>query len=273
MTLRATQELFWRAIAWPTGVADFLAHADEATRRAFADTFASSDGFDRVARMNVYANAYFWRLHEVVVVELELTAWLAGAPRFHDFVTDYVLQHPSRNEDVGRFAAGIPEALREHALERAVPGLADVAAVEWAIVCAIDGPDDHVLQADALAAIPTAHWPALQLHAVRTASLLECRLDFAALHRAMESAEAPPASPASSDHAILVWRRPDLDVHYRSVAPPEARALRALLDARTFSELCDAAAGPRADEATPASVVAWLRRWLHDGLVAHSSSP
>jgi hypothetical protein len=273
VTLRATQELFWRVIAWPTGVEDFLAHADEATRRAFADTFASSEGFDRVARMNVYANAYFWRLHEVIVDQLELTAWLAGGPRFHDFVTDYVLQHPSRDADVGRFAAGLPEALRQHALQRAIPGIADVAAVEWAIVSAIDGPDDDVLHADALAAIAPERWPALRLHAVRTASLHACRLDFAALHRAREAGEAPPDPPASHDHAILVWRTPDLDVHYRSVAPPEARALHALLDAGTFGELCEAAAGPRADEASPAAVVAWLRRWLHDGLVAHVSSP
>lgn len=271
MTLRATQELFWRVIAWPTGVEDFLAHADEATRRAFAETFASSEGFDRIARMNVYANAYFWRLHEVVADQLEVTAWLAGGPRFHDFVTDYVLQHPSRDADVGRFAAGIPDALREHPLERALPGIADIAAVEWAIVSAIDGPDDDVMHADALAAIPADRWPALRLHAVRTASLHACRLDFAALHRAMEAGATPSHAP--SDHAVLVWRRPDLDVHYRSVAPPEARALHALLDARTFDELCNAAAGPTADEASPATVAAWLRRWLHDGLVAHASSP
>ena len=269
MSLRAMQELFWRAIAWPTGIEDFLAHADDSTRRAFADTFAGSEGFDRVARMSVYANAYFWRLHEVVLDQLELTAWLAGGPRFHDFVTDYVLQHPSRDPDVGRFAAGIPQALREHALARAVPGIADIAAVEWAIVAALDGPDDDVLPPDALAAIPAARWPSQRLHAVRTTSLLPCRLDFVGLHRAMEAGEEPPASPAMSEHAMLVWSKPDLDVHYRSVAPPEARALHALIDARTFAELCDAAGS----DTTPATVVAWLRRWLDDGLVAHSSSP
>jgi hypothetical protein len=272
VTLREIQELFWRAIAWPTGVEDFLARADEPTRRAFAETFADTPGFDRVARVNVYADAYFWRLYEVVVDQLDVTAWLAGGPRFHDFVTDYVLHHPSQNPDVRRFAAGVPAALREHALERECPGIADVAAVEWAIVSAVDGPDDALLSAQALASLPPDRWPTTRFAAVRTARLVVCRLDFDALHRAALAGESPPKSPPLADppRMILVWRRPSLDVHTRTVAAPEARALAALLRGRTFAELCDAAAGPTASEASPRSIVGFVQRWLTDGLLAHS---
>jgi hypothetical protein len=266
MSLREIQELFWRAIAWPTGVQDFLDRSDDATRRTFAATFAETPDFDRVARMTVYAEAYFWRLYEVLADQLELTAWIAGGPRFHDFVTDYLLQHPSHDPDVRRFAAAVPAALREHALERSIPGLADVAAVEWALVQAIDGPDDALLPAQALAAIPADAWPSLRLHAVRTATLVPCRPDFDALRRARTAGDAPPSPLALGDppRSILVWRKPDLDVYTRTVDPAEAAALAALLDARTFADLCHAATGI---DAAPQVVVQWLHRWLRDGLV------
>jgi hypothetical protein len=263
VTLREIQELFWRAIAWPTGVEAFLAQADDATQRAFAATFADTPDFDRVSRMRVYAEAYFWRLYEVVVDQLPLTAWLAGGPRFHDFVTDYVLHHPSHDPDIRRFAASLPAVLRDHPLERDLPGLADVAAVEWAIVSAVDAPDDALLTADALSTVEASQWPTRRLHAVRTASLVVCRPDFHALMTLKATDAPPPSTIPLADHTILVWRQPNLDVHYRPLAPSEARALQALLAGHTFADLCNAAA-----EATPQRVVHWLHRWLRDGLLA-----
>lgn len=270
MNLREVQALFWRAIAWPTGVRDFLEHADEKTRRAFAEVFAGTEEFDAVARMSVYADGYFWRLHGVVVDQLPVTAWLAGAERFHDFVTDYVLARPSHDPDVRRFAAGIPEALREHALQRAQPGLAEVAAIEWAIVLAIDGPDDAVLRPEDLAAIPVASWPELSLQAVRTAALLPCPLDFASLVAAKESGEPPPAAVerVAPPHEILVWRRPTLAVHWRVVDAAESAALSALLRGCTFAEMCSATPDGSAER-----VVALLQRWLADGLLARLPTP
>ena len=267
MNLRETQALLWRAITWPTGVDDFLAQADVDTRRAFAETFAETPAFSRRARVQVYAEAYFWRLYEVAVDQYPVTAWLAGAAPFHDLITDFVLAHPSRTPDIRRFAAGLPSLLRTHALEGSHPGLADVAAVDWAISDAVDRADEERLSVTVLQQIPPHAWPTARFGLTRTAALLPCALPYSTLRKAWAAEEPVPAFERS-DATVLVWRQADHDVYQRTLSPAEARGLQALADGGTFAEACDAAAGPLANEASPADVAGWLQRWLADDLLA-----
>lgn len=271
MSLRETQALLWRAITWPTGVDDFLAKADVETRRAFAETFAETPAFSRTDRVRVYAEAYFWRLYEVAVDQYPITAWLAGAAPFHDLVTDFVWAHPSRTPDIRRFAAALASWLRTHALEREHPGLADVAAVDWAISDAIDRADEERLNVSVLQRIPPRAWPTARFGLTRTAALLPCTLPYSALRKAW-AAQQPIPPLERTPTTVLVWRQADHDVYQRMLSRPEARALRALGSGGTFAEACDLAAGPRADEASPADVAGWLQRWIADDLLATYSN-
>src|SRR5690606_17291571 len=56
--LAETQALMWRAISFPTGVADMLAAASSTVRDRYAAMFAETPGFTRVERLSVYANDY-----------------------------------------------------------------------------------------------------------------------------------------------------------------------------------------------------------------------
>lgn len=271
MNLRETQALLWRAISWPTGVEDFLVNADVDTRRAFAEAFAETPAFSRLARVQVYAEAYFWRLYEVVVDQYPVTAWLAGTAPFHDLVTDFVLAHPSRTPDIRRFADGLSVLLRTHPLEQKHPGLADVAAVDWAISDAVDLADEDRLTAGVLQSIPPQAWPIARFGLTRTAALLPCTLPYSTLRKAW-AAEQPVPTFEPAPATVLVWRQADHDVYQRTLLPPEARALEALAAGRTFAEACDAAAGPLTNEASPADVAQWLQRWLADDLLASYSA-
>ena len=105
LDLRRTQEFFWRAIAWPTGVRSFLAQADDATSQAFARTFVSGPDLDAAGRLEIYANAYYWRLHQVLTEQFSVAAEHLGVVRFHNRTTDYVLRCPSTHPDLRRFGA------------------------------------------------------------------------------------------------------------------------------------------------------------------------
>jgi len=265
VTLEQIQTLLWTAIRWPTGVEDFLAQASVETRRTFAATFAETPAFARGARVQVYAEAYFWRLYEVAVDQYPVTAWLAGGPPFHDFVTDFVLAHPSRTPDIRRFAAGLSDALRSHALEQTYPGIADVAAVDWAIGEAVDMLDEIRLRAAALQSVPAQSWPGVRFGLTRTAALIPCALPYSQLRRAWAQ-EQPVPTVDVLPRTVLVWRQADDDVYQRTLGDPEARALESIVRGGTFADACDAAAGPHANDASPADVAGWLRRWLGDDL-------
>lgn len=258
--LADAQALLWRAITWPTGVEDFLRCSDDATRAAFAATFAGSEGFAREARVGVYADAYFNRLLGVLRDHFGLVAWLCGPARFNDLVTDYVLQRPSVDPDVRRFGERFAAFVAAHPEGARIVGLAELASIEWAMVRALDIVQDLPLRSDVLRRLAPDAWPSLRLHAVQSAALLPSALPFAALWAAhdREPASAQPTF-AVERHAVLVWRQ-GLDVMHRVVAPDEATAIAGVCAGTELAALC---VGRDA-----ATVVAWLQTWLADELLA-----
>lgn len=265
MTLREIQTLMFEALRWPTGVSDFLAAASEETREAFARTFAQTEGFDRVARVQVYADAYFWRLAEVAVDQYPATAFAAGAKPFHNFLTDFVLAHPSNTPDVRHFAADLAAALGDHPLEEQVPGIAALAALERAVIVAVDAPDEALLRRADLAATPLDAWPSLVVQPVGSLAVLECPLDYSALREA-EDAKAPPPLARSPGQHFVVWRGPDFDVYHRRLQTAETAALNSVLAHRTWTQVCESATAADPDLG-PDEVAGWLARWVDDGML------
>ncbi len=262
------QALFWRVITWPTGVQDFLAQADEDTRRAFEATFEGTDAMDAVARMNVYAESYFWRLSDVLLEQYRALAWLLGPTRFHNLVTDFVLHRPSPSPDVRRFGARLPDYLAEHALEDEHGGLASLARVERAIVQAIDVPDEPRIDRQALAAVPLSDWPTMRLRPASHVAVLTTSRSYPRAWAAWKAEEPspdpiPPMEP-DARHEVVVWRN-HVEVFHRGIGPGQAAALRAAGQGLVFEALCEAAV---AEEPTvePPQIVAWLGQWLDDGL-------
>lgn len=263
LPLDQLQALFWRAITHPTGIADFLRAADEPTRQAFAAAFAGTPGFDATARMEVYADAYFWRLHDVLFDHFGLVAQLLGRDRFRNLATDYVLACPSVDPDIRRFGARLPRFLAGHAECQRVPGLDTIAAVEWAMVRALDARHGSApTTRAALAAVPLPQWPQLQLRLVDSAALVVTTLPFAALWHSFDrdaiAATPLPVPPPGPPSAIAVWRERSSVVH-RSLGDDEAAALGRVAQGCSFEALCE--------DHSPEAVVAWMQRWLDDALL------
>lgn len=270
MELRELQRLFWRAITWPTGVDDFLAQADPATRRAFDETFRGTPSLSAAARVNVYAESYYWRLEGVLRDQFRVAAWACGDVDFHDLCTDYVLDRPSTSGDVRRVGEAFPAFVRAHPIAARVPGIDDVVAIEWSAVVAIDAPDVATMREEDLAAVPLSAWPTMRLFAAPGVAIHATRLPYASMWRARQAGEPSPSpapAPASPPQHVLVWRS-GLEVFHRTALAAEARALAILVQGGAFADVCTAAADEEASPVEPAHVVGWLRRWLADGLVA-----
>ncbi len=264
LDLRGTQELFWRAIAWPTGVRDFLDRADEATRQAFAHTFVSAGDLDAVGRMEIYANAYFWRLHEVLAEQFSVAAEHLGEVAFHNRTTDYVLRCPSRDPDLRRFGARFPAFLAAVAASAGDgPHVAAFARAQWAMMEVLDAPDEVALTPEDVTTPDPVQLLARPLARLSASRLFRSAWDFRAAWERHKRGE-PPEPPDPTEGYNLVWRA-GLRVWVRRLDPAEGRAL-AVLTTRgaSFGALCEAA---RRGGATMEQVARWLRRWLDDGLL------
>ncbi len=271
MTLAELQELFVRAVAWPTGVADFLAQADPETVAAFEGAFAETEAFSRVERVNVYAESYFWRLFETLKTQFSVTAWLTGEVDFRNIVTDYVLEHPSRDPDLRRFGATFPSFLEFHGLAEQRSYLAFCARVEARMASLLDAEDTIPLALEALASIPAQSWPELRFTAAPTLHLVSspwCYSPLAEAYRAGSEVTPAITQAAQENLHTLLWRE-KMRVMHRSVPRAEAEALAAMVEGHTFTEICAAAA---AEGAEIDAVAAWLHRWIGAELIIDASS-
>ena len=260
--LAAGQRLFFDALTWPRGVRDYCESSGQ--RPSIEQRFIGSEQLDAIARLDIYANAYFYRLLGALRELFPRLAASAGEVAFHNLVTDYVLAHPSSEPDLRRLGDRLPAFLREHAQGRAAPRLVDLAELELALGSALDAADGVPLTREALAALPPEEWPALLLELVPSARRVRV---FHALEGdgAERNLDSEPCG--DGERTVLVGRRGH-GVYFRTLDASEALAIERLATGVRFDALCEALADARAE---PSQIHRYLARWVEDGLIREAT--
>jgi putative DNA-binding protein len=205
-------------------------------QRAFYDAVVGGgDGGGLFAgRLDVYAEMYRARLHDVLAEQHERLVAALGDDEFRALVERYVADCPPRDPDIGRAGDRLPGWL---AAER--PELADLARAERLHVALVDAPDAEPLAAAALALPPG------ELEARRLALV--------------------PAHGFVPGLRLLVWRD-DVTVRERRIDDDdEWRALAAVARGATIGEL--GALLPGSVDAAAHRLFQLLGRWIEDGLL------
>ncbi|HUD42815.1 MAG TPA: DNA-binding domain-containing protein [Dokdonella sp.] len=218
---------------------------------------------DATLRLDVYAHAYRQRLHEVLAEEFPALAATAGADTFAAWTARCARERPSRDPNLRWYGAAFADWLREAAA--APPVAAALAGFEWALSIAFDAKDLPALEAERLAALPAAHWPALRLSLHPQLVLLPAAWNLEAIRRAVDAGQEPPP-PTAAPGTLAIWRR-QRQVRYRRLDAEEAAALDALRQGLPFGALCEALAGRYGAAAAPRAAQA-LRDWIEAGWIA-----
>src|SRR5690606_38699897 len=194
-SLAALQERFWRLISAPEPVARALPQVtatDPGAAPLSGWIRAASEGA-AAARLDVYANMYFFRLLGVLRDDYPNLARLVGADAFHNLITDYLVAFPSRHPSIRHVGANLAELLDRHPLERRFPGAADLARLEWARGLAFDRADARALTADELTAVPPERWGELRFQLVPSFQMLRLGRPVHRLWQALERGEGGSA--------------------------------------------------------------------------------
>lgn len=245
------------------------------TQRAFLGQLTGDDGdapgvsdgphADAERRIGIYRNAYRLTLRGAIRHNhRRCAAWL-GDRRFDAAADDYAAATPSPCRNLrdygGGFAAFLAARFRDD------PDIAELAALDWAIDAAFDGPDAPPLDGAAVAALATGDWIERPLALHPAASLVTATHNLAPVWRALEAGETPPAMlPLGRRGALLVWRM-DEQPHFRTLDEIEEEALRHIAAGASFAAIC-AMLEKRlgADEATSLAGT-MLGGWLRDGVL------
>jgi hypothetical protein len=262
--LAQTQQLFWRAITHPTGVNDFLNACSAEDRQAFAQVFSETPGFGRLERVSVYADAYFFRLHDALAETFPTLRWLLGAEHFHNLATDYVLAEPSTSPNLHAFGDRLPEYLGRHPLLSRFPAATDIASVERALARALHAADRQCWTREHLARLAGSEWATLRVQLVASAQLLRNAHDVRPFHEArQQDTDVPLVEAVHPPLFTLIWRKGHRPF-FRTLSPAEGHVLSALDSGVTFREACAIAQRHRVG---PGQVAAYLQRWVSDQLL------
>jgi hypothetical protein len=229
-------------------------------RDIVGDAIAPAD-----ARMNVYAHAYRLRLVEVLGNDFPALKATVGAPDFDRIGRAYIDAHPSADPSVRWFGRHLADFLRKEERER--PALAELAAFEWAQGEAFDARDAAPLALEDVARIPPADWPAMRLPLHPSVRRVRTEWNVAAIAKAVDGGETPPAPAREPRATWLLWRR-GLTVRWRVLAEDEAAAIDALAHGALFGDVCERLVEWVEPEAAAMHAASLLKRWLTDGLIA-----
>lgn len=218
-------------------------HALRRTQEEFAAALLGGGSHRFAGRLQVYRNNVFVSLTQALADVYPVLVRLVGEDYFQQVARRFIRTHPSRSgnlQDFGRELAGFLGALPQ---ARALPYLADVAALEWAWHEAFHAAGAPALDAARLATLPEETLGGLRFRLHPAARLLASRYPVLAIWEANQEG-APAAGEVSLDAGsdwLLVTRR-GLARSIERLSPGEYALLAALAAGAPLAEACQAAA-------------------------------
>src|SRR5229473_335810 len=182
-----------------------------------------------IERVNIYANAYFYRLLDCLYEEFPATFAVLGSDNFEVVVRDYLLACPPTEPSIFHAA------------------------------------DTSTLSDEAMRAIPSQQWPAIKLETHPAVAILRNEWRVTDVLCAVESGREW-SQPAHQKTTVLVWRQ-DTQVNYRDLEEIETTALALLSEGASFAAICEAIAALATGSDQVPLIGRLLARWLGDGII------
>jgi hypothetical protein len=239
-----------------------ICDATDADRAAGDALVAPSPLLTPRACVEIYADAYFFRLLEVLSLQYERTCTALGEPRFRDLVRDYLRAHPPRHFDVGEAGARLPDFLAGHVASAGHPEWSEIALCERETARIYQAVDAPALSLATLAAVPPVELDLLAVRLVPAHALLSLAYP---VHRLWDDGVAAIRAPEET--RVLAWRQDDR-VRLREVHRTEWRLLHIAARAASLAELGERLAESHALDEAAGLLHRTLARWCDDELVA-----
>jgi hypothetical protein len=259
--LESIEELLYRLITAPSGVAEGLSREGLEPR----DLDAAVIGDDRLssaARVDIYANMYFYRLLDVMKEDFPGVLDAVGDANFHNLVTGYLIEYPPTGFSVQSVGRSFADYLRDHPIIAEFPFLAELASLERATIDVFLAVDTAALHAESMRAVDPARWAEVRMRLAPSAMLCEFDWRVADYLHALEQ-ELKAETPQRERNLTLVWRKNNR-AHFRVVETSETEPLKLLNAAPSFGEICESIAAHSDAENPTAEINRIVSRWFAD---------
>jgi Putative DNA-binding domain len=266
--LAELQAVLYRLITAPDGVAEGIA-ADAAAIDA-DKLVAGDERIDAVDRLSIYANAYFYRLLDVLKEDFPAILAVAGPAQFHNLITGYLVEYPPGEPSLLHAGKYLANYISDTQASDHLPFLADLAQLERALIESFHAPEAPVLDRAAMQSVSPEEWPALRLRFHPSVRLIRAswRVDEI-VDAVAQEAEVP--APAAGDFTFVVWRM-RAQVRYRVADRAEAVALNLIEAGTDFASICGAIADAVIPEDSAQLINRLFACWVGDGLLRRDAT-
>ena len=161
---------------------------------------------DVQGRLNVYRNAYYIRLTEMLEADFPNLQQLVGEEKFKKIAHDYIDAYPSSHFSVRYFGRNFSEFLSTYV--RAEPIYKELAAFEWALGIALDAANADVISMNDLQKIPPESWGEMQLITHPSAVIYLFQYNVIEIWQALNAEKpVPQVSYFEEPEHWLIWRK------------------------------------------------------------------
>lgn len=277
--LRSLQEWFQAVIADPhsaaSGVRTAAARLQLAPSAAIERVLVSNRQLAAIDRIGIYHYAYHARLVDCLADDFPSVRHALGREAFDALAREVIERFPSDHPNLNRYGQRLVrhcQDARTRLPRRAF--IAELAALEWAMIEVLHAQAAPTLSIAALQAIPLPRWEAVRFKASETVRLL--RSDFP-VNRYLQAHrdELAPAIPGRRASATAIYRK-GFTVWRMDLTMPTAGILESLFRGEPLGRALAAleqAADPATQQRLATQVMAWFRDWVQSGFFAAFAAP
>ena len=229
-----------------------------------SDWICDKDQFPAQAQLDVYMNAYRYRLYDVVAEDYPVLAYYLGPERFEETIWGFINDNQSQHFNIARFAAKLPEYIEKNDPNDTLAK--EICQLETMLTQLADEPESPALEQNALSALSAESLLAsmiLPRKALHLMTFIYPVNDF--YNRVM--ADEKPAMPDKQPSWLVVFRHDD--VMWRADMAEDEFALFSKLAAGASIE--NAIAGM--NETSGEKLTEWFSRWMHQHFLTEIKSP
>lgn len=268
LPLRSLQRWFANAVTTPEPGPVAAAPGETESR------LTAGPSLDARARLEIYRRAYHSRLIECLLDDYPGLRAALGESAFEALCRAYIAEHPSDGPSLNSFGRGMSRFCRESPLPSVVlecprDFLADLAALEWAIVEVIHAPTAESFSLQGMADLPVDRWARARVVATPALRMLRSQYPVNAFFQSFRDGESP-LIPAPERAATVVYRSGPT-VWRMDFTEPMFDLLKALFEGESLGVSLEQAASAFAgipEEAAVQRVTTWFRDWVASGLFA-----
>lgn len=239
----------------------WLLHEDGAIKPYIAE----SQQDDTQERLQIYSNAYRFRLIDALADTFPAVHTLMGDELFYQTALAYIDTYPSHHFSLRYFGDQLSHFL--HGYDPQTPIYAEMAEFEWALRHSFDSANIRPITLQDLQAIAPEQWEQVYFKFHPSVQCLMLGWNTCQLWEAIDGGSEPiPLERQDYPQAWLVWRK-ELLTYYRSLDVDEAWAIERALQGEVFAELCAGLCEWVDELHAPARMAGFVSRWIEEGLL------